>query len=164
MRAVPLAKDSSVYTAYDSNSSRRRSHGSGGTGDELLFGGHPPPNLDVPYQVTSRDKKDNYHAICMMKAYENYSFEELRYASPTVHHPTETMMVRYNNDGTYSASWTPNSVGWYNIQLSIDGTDTGNASYLGVCLETGCFYKGDWSRYCILNPYLMFVLTRKVGL
>jgi hypothetical protein len=34
----------------------------------LLFGGHPPPSLEVPYQVTRfQEKKDAYHAICMMK-------------------------------------------------------------------------------------------------
>ena len=35
--------------------------------DGPIFGGHPPPKLDTPYTVTVKDKKDAYHAICMMK-------------------------------------------------------------------------------------------------
>ena len=34
--------------------------------NSALFGGHPPPRLDIPYQVTVTDK-DAYHSICMMK-------------------------------------------------------------------------------------------------
>ena len=72
MRAVPIAKDSSSILSEDTNStcSRRRSHASG---DGLVFGGHPPPNLDVKYEITSRDKKDSYHAICMMKVRKYYT-------------------------------------------------------------------------------------------
>lgn len=33
----------------------------------MTFGGHPPPCLDVPYEPTIKDKKDIFHAICMMK-------------------------------------------------------------------------------------------------
>ena len=33
----------------------------------LAFGGHPPPQLETPYQVTVKDKKDAFHSICMMK-------------------------------------------------------------------------------------------------
>jgi hypothetical protein len=33
----------------------------------LVFGGHPPPRLDVPYHVTVKDNRDSYHAICIMK-------------------------------------------------------------------------------------------------
>ena len=58
---MPIMKDSATderrakrLSRYDENSS-------------LLFGGHPAPKLDMPYQVTVRDKKDAYHAICMMK-------------------------------------------------------------------------------------------------
>ena len=32
---------------------------------------------DIPYQVTVKDKM-RYHAISLMKEFENYSFEELR--------------------------------------------------------------------------------------
>lgn len=34
---------------------------------DLTFGGLPPPSLDVPYEVTITDKKEAFHAICMMK-------------------------------------------------------------------------------------------------
>ena len=33
----------------------------------LVFGGHPPPRLDVPYHVTVKDSRDSYHAISIMK-------------------------------------------------------------------------------------------------
>lgn len=36
------------------------------------------PPLDVPYEVTMKDKMC-YHSITVMEAYQNYSFEELRY-------------------------------------------------------------------------------------
>jgi len=39
--------------------------------------------------------------------------------------PSENMLVRANNDGTFSANWTPGSVGFYNIHLSIDGFEAG---------------------------------------
>ena len=92
---MPIVKDSSSderrakrLSRYDSDS-------------VLTFGGHPPPKLETSYQVTIKDKKDAYHAICMMKTYENYSFEELRYAAPAMRRPSENMLVRANNDGTY---------------------------------------------------------------
>ena len=52
-----------------------------------------------------------YHAITVQKSYDNYSFEELRYASPAIQRQSENMLVRANNDGTYSANWTPANVG-----------------------------------------------------
>ena len=36
----------------------------------LIFGGNPPPCLDMPYEVTVKDRKDAFHAICMMKVTE----------------------------------------------------------------------------------------------
>ncbi|XP_064637403.1 E3 ubiquitin-protein ligase MYCBP2-like isoform X3 [Lineus longissimus] len=100
--------------------------------NSMTFGGHPPPRLDMPYDVTLKDKKDAFHAICMMKAYENYSFEELRFASPAVRRPSENMLVRANNDGTYCANWTPGSIGWYNLHVTIDGFETGDAYKVDV--------------------------------
>uniref|UniRef100_T1JCF5 RCR-type E3 ubiquitin transferase n=1 Tax=Strigamia maritima TaxID=126957 RepID=T1JCF5_STRMM len=90
--------------------------------DSLTFGGHPHPNLDSQYEITVKDKMC-YNAITMMKAYENYSFEELRYMSPTIKRPSEKMMVRANSDSTYTANWTPGSVGWYSIFVTVDGFD-----------------------------------------
>jgi len=36
---------------------------------------------------------------------------------------SENMLVRPNSDGTYSATWTPGSVGWYSVLVTIDGYD-----------------------------------------
>ena len=90
--------------------------------DSMTFGGHPPPNLDTKYEVTVREKMF-YHAITVSKAYENYSFEELRWASPKLQRQSENMLVRPNGDGTYSANWTPSNIGWYKIHVCLDGCD-----------------------------------------
>ena len=90
--------------------------------DSLTFGGHPPPNLDTKYEVTVKDKMF-YHAITVSKAYDDYSFEELRYASPKLQRQSENMLVRPNGDGTYSANWTPANVGWYRLLVCLDGCE-----------------------------------------
>ncbi|GFN82137.1 myc binding protein 2 [Plakobranchus ocellatus] len=92
---------------------------------DMTYGGHLPPVLDTPYEPTVKDKNIKFHAITVMKAYENYSFEELRLASPAIPRPSENMLVRANKDGTYTASWTPGCVGFYNIIMIIDGTQSG---------------------------------------
>lgn len=86
----------------------------------MTFGGHPQPPLDVPYEVTINNKTC-FYAITVMKAYQNYSFEELRFMSPTIKRTSESMLVRPNSDGSYSATWTPSSVGWYSLMITIDG-------------------------------------------
>ncbi|XP_015122961.1 E3 ubiquitin-protein ligase MYCBP2 isoform X2 [Diachasma alloeum] len=88
--------------------------------DPMTFGGHPQPSLDVPYEVTVNNKMC-FYAITIMKAYQNYSFEELRFTSPAVKRSSESMLVRPNGDGSYSATWTPASVGWYSLMITIDG-------------------------------------------
>ena len=88
--------------------------------DSMTFGGHSPPNLDTKYEVTVKEKMF-YHAITVNKAYDNYSFEELRWASPKLQRQSENMLVRPNGDGTYSANWTPGNVGWYKLHVSLDG-------------------------------------------
>ena len=62
MKAVPIDKKE---TSDENRKMRRLSR----TNDEgsMTFGGHPSPNLGTPYQVTVREKKDAFHAICMMK-------------------------------------------------------------------------------------------------
>ncbi|RWS30275.1 E3 ubiquitin-protein ligase MYCBP2-like isoform X6, partial [Leptotrombidium deliense] len=84
-----------------------------------IFGGLPPPQ-STPYAITCQDKM-MYHAITMMKAYENYSFEELRFVAPIKKRSAEAMLVCPNNDGTYTANWTPGSAGWYQLKVLIDG-------------------------------------------
>lgn len=59
----------------------------------------------------------------LLKVYENYSFEELRFASPTPKRPSENMLIRVNNDGTYCANWTPGAIGLYTIHVTIDGIE-----------------------------------------
>ena len=58
---------------------------------------------------------------CGWQPYENYSFEELRYAAPIVRRPSENMLVRANNDGTYSCNWTPCVAAAYSIHVTLDG-------------------------------------------
>jgi E3 ubiquitin-protein ligase MYCBP2 len=57
----------------------------------------------------------------LFQAYEKYSFEELRYVSPTLQRPTEHMMVRSNGDGSYTCNWTPAAPGCYSLHITIDG-------------------------------------------
>jgi E3 ubiquitin-protein ligase MYCBP2 len=90
--------------------------------DAMTFGGHRPPSLEPKYEVTVKDKM-LYHAITVQKVYENYSFEELRYASPALQRQSENMLVRPNNDGTYSANWTPGNTGFYQLHIVVDGCD-----------------------------------------
>ncbi|XP_073976386.1 MYC binding protein highwire isoform X3 [Rhodnius prolixus] len=113
VKAVPIDKKEIGYDV--SRKMRRISQP-----DEQTFGGHALPCLDTPYEVTVKDKMC-YYAISIMKAYENYSFEELRYTSPVIKRSSENMLVRPNSDGTYSATWTPASIGWYSILTTIDG-------------------------------------------
>ena len=56
-----------------------------------------------------------------LQAYENYSFEELRFMSPVKRRTSETMLVRPNADGSYSANWTPSAAGLFTILVTIDG-------------------------------------------
>ena len=47
----------------------------------MTFGGLPPPKVDVTYEATIRKDSMAYNSITLMKEYEQYSFEELRFAS-----------------------------------------------------------------------------------
>ncbi|XP_058807986.1 E3 ubiquitin-protein ligase MYCBP2-like [Phymastichus coffea] len=96
--------------------------------DPLTFGGHPQPTLETPYEMTVLDEpyKVSFHAITIMKAYRNYSFEELRFTSSALKRSSESMTVLPNQDGTYRVTWTPFSVGWYSIHVNIDGYDMEN--------------------------------------
>uniref|UniRef100_A0A8C8JY02 RCR-type E3 ubiquitin transferase n=1 Tax=Oncorhynchus tshawytscha TaxID=74940 RepID=A0A8C8JY02_ONCTS len=89
---------------------------------DLTFGGLPMPKLDATYEPMIV-KEARYIAITMMKAYENYSFEELRFASPSPKRPSENMLIWANTDGTYSANWTPGAVGLYTIHVTIDSIE-----------------------------------------
>lgn len=114
MKAVPI--DKKVLTNAEQGRKIRRIS----QPDPMTFGGHPQPSLDVPYEVTVNNKTC-FYAITIMKAYQNYSFEELRYMSPAIKRASESMLVRPNGDGSYSATWSPSSVGWYSLMITVDG-------------------------------------------
>ncbi|XP_060681897.1 E3 ubiquitin-protein ligase MYCBP2 isoform X6 [Hemiscyllium ocellatum] len=124
VKAVPLSQKKSMQ--QENTKKLHRIPGSPPTVvpcTDLTFGGLPSPKLEVSYEPMIV-KEARYTAITMMKAYENYSFEELRFASPTPKRPSENMLIRANNDGTYSANWTPGAVGLYTIHVTIDGIET----------------------------------------
>lgn len=56
-----------------------------------------------------------------MQAYQQYSFEELRFFSPTQTRVSETLYAHDMGDLTFGALWTPNSVGNFCLTISIDG-------------------------------------------
>lgn len=43
-----------------------------------------------------------------------------------LYRPSENMLIRVNNDGTYCANWTPGAIGLYTIHVTIDGIEIGN--------------------------------------
>ncbi|XP_070133334.1 E3 ubiquitin-protein ligase highwire [Drosophila bipectinata] len=83
-----------------------------------LGGMAPPPRLN--YEPTTKEKMC-FKAITFMKPFTNYSFEELRYASPIQTRITESLNARDMEDGTFSVQWTPSSVGGYCLAVTIDG-------------------------------------------
>ncbi|XP_078077740.1 E3 ubiquitin-protein ligase MYCBP2 isoform X18 [Mustelus asterias] len=124
VKAVPLSQKKSVQ--QENTKKLHRIPGSppvAVSSTDMTFGGLPSPKLEATYEPMIV-KEARYTAITMMKAYENYSFEELRFASPTPKRPSENMLIRANNDGTYSANWTPGAVGLYSIHVTIDGIET----------------------------------------
>ncbi|XP_052752649.1 E3 ubiquitin-protein ligase MYCBP2 isoform X3 [Galleria mellonella] len=87
---------------------------------------------DVSYQPTMRDTMC-FHAITMMKPFQIYSFEELRYLSgqwggscagaglsSSGRVPTERLPVRSQPDGSYVAVWTPRAPGVYVFRCTLD--------------------------------------------
>ncbi|XP_015219296.2 E3 ubiquitin-protein ligase MYCBP2 isoform X16 [Lepisosteus oculatus] len=123
VKAVPVSQKKSLQ--QESIKKLQRLPGSSASappGTDLTFGGLPHPKLEASYEPMIV-KEARYIAITMMKAYENYSFEELRFASPTPKRPSENMLIRANTDGTYSANWTPGAVGLYTIHVTIDGIE-----------------------------------------
>ncbi|XP_059355583.1 E3 ubiquitin-protein ligase MYCBP2 isoform X7 [Carassius carassius] len=123
VKAVPVSQKKSIQQESMKKLQRLPGSSSNSTsGTDLTYGGHPPPKLEATYEPMII-KEARYIAITMMKAYENYSFEELRFASPTPKRPSENMLIRANTDGTYSANWTPGAVGLYTIHVTIDGIE-----------------------------------------
>lgn len=56
-----------------------------------------------------------------MKSYQQYSFEELRFCSPTQTRVSETLVAHDMGDLTFGALWTPTSIGSFCITVTIDG-------------------------------------------
>ncbi|CAG2118486.1 unnamed protein product, partial [Medioppia subpectinata] len=114
---VPNLKVEVSAQPFKNNSNNSQSAPeNGGQGGSGTAG---PPVQTVNYSITAKDKVF-YHAITMMKQFENYSFEELRYVTPVKRPTIETMLVRSNSDGTYTANWTPASTGWYQLKITVD--------------------------------------------
>jgi len=53
--------------------------------------------------------------------YENYSFEELRLASPSTKGDSEKLTMESQGNGTYTVYWTPMATGYYDISVEVDG-------------------------------------------
>ena len=123
VKAVPVDEmNSSSAAAAASSSGSKVRKSKLAAPDALTFGGHRAPNLEPKYEATVKDKMI-WHAITVQKCFDNYSFEELRFASPALQRQSENMLVRANNDGTFSANWTPGNIGGYKIHVTIDGCE-----------------------------------------
>ncbi|GIX94124.1 e3 ubiquitin-protein ligase MYCBP2 [Caerostris extrusa] len=88
--------------------------------------------LAVPMNTYDKETEANNPSRKQAREYENYSFEELRYVSPAKRRLIENMLVRTNNDGTYTANWTPGSTGWYLLRVIIDGFEIGGPQQRSV--------------------------------
>ncbi|XP_047524361.1 E3 ubiquitin-protein ligase MYCBP2 isoform X3 [Pieris napi] len=85
---------------------------------------------NVRYSPTIRETM-RFQTITMMKAYQDYSWEELRFASGLwgeeklkgigiLNVPTEKITVRAQTDGSYSALWIPRAPGKYLFRCTLD--------------------------------------------
>ncbi|KAL7983914.1 hypothetical protein Chor_000790 [Crotalus horridus] len=139
VKAIPVSQKKTSLQQEQAKKTQRTPGspaGAAASGPELTFGGLPSPKLEASYEPMIV-KEARYISITMMKVYENYSFEELRFASPTPKRPSENMLIRVNNDGTYCANWTPGAVGLYTIHVTIDGIEIAPPSLsVSVCSES----------------------------
>lgn len=62
MKALPIDRKDNI--GDDLKRIRRLSRPDDG---DMTFGGLPHPMLDIPYEVTVKDRKDVFHAITVMK-------------------------------------------------------------------------------------------------
>ena len=64
-----------------------------------MFGAQPSPAFETPYEPT-KSKESRYHSITMMRAYKQYSFEELRISYPLKRTlKTENILVAHAKEG-----------------------------------------------------------------
>lgn len=59
--------------------------------------------------------------LFFVQHYENYSFEELRLASPSVKGDAEKLTMEAQENGTYTVYWTPMAIGYYDVKIEVDG-------------------------------------------
>lgn len=76
----------------------------------------------VSYEPVIKEKeKICLKSITAMKAYSQYSFEELRMYTPVQNKTSDLMTAKDSGDQTYSVIWTPDAAGNYVINIIIDG-------------------------------------------
>ena len=93
--------------------------------------------LENPYQIIVKDKV-RYHSITMMKSYENFSLEELRFHTQSYlsrNSVVENIQLRSFENGYYLASWTPTSTGCYKIDLAVDGECSNHSNLINIVDE-----------------------------
>lgn len=84
----------------------------------VIEGTGPVPK--IPYEATVKDKMC-YKAITFMKAYEDFSFEELRFVDPAQSRTSESIAAQDNGNGTFTINWTPTTAGLFCLTVVIDG-------------------------------------------
>lgn len=83
----------------------------------------------VSYEPVIKEKeKICLKSITAMKAYSQYSFEELRMYTPIQNKTSDLMTAKDTGDQTYSIIWTPETAGNYVINIIIDGVQV-NENY-----------------------------------
>ena len=76
----------------------------------------------VSYEPVIKEKeKICIKSITAMKAYSQYSFEELRMYTPVQSKTSDLMTAKDSGDQSYSVLWTPEASGNYIINIIIDG-------------------------------------------
>lgn len=87
------------------------------------------PSGKVTYDPVIKEKeKICIKSITAMKAYSQYSFEELRLFTPTQNKSSNLLTAKDTGDQSYSVLWTPETSGSYIINIIIDGSQV-NENY-----------------------------------
>lgn len=76
----------------------------------------------VTYEPVIKEKeKICIKSITAMKAYSQFSFEELRMYTPAQNKPSDLMTAKDTGDQSYTILWTPETSGNYAMNIIIDG-------------------------------------------
>lgn len=119
----------------------------------------------VPYEATVKDKMC-YKAITFMKAYEDYSFEELRFVDPVQSRTSESITAQDNGNGTFSINWTPTTPGLFCLNVIVDGFTMEDVHRVMV-KDTGMPpppLKVSDKNTCVPNKLRQFVAKYSAGL